>query len=348
MTYDYLIVGQGIAGTSLAFQLMKNHKSFLIIDTVFWNSPSRIANGIVNPVTGQKYVKTWMFDDLYSCSKDFYKEIERILKIAIYFETDILKLLPTPLEANEFDGKIGVKDYNDFLENAQINTDKKWKSKYIGKIKGGFWIDSKLFIEKSRLFFVDNGLFQEIDFDYNSISELEEGYNFSDNVFKKIVFCEGAKGLNNPFFPNLPFVLAKGEILTIAFENEMGKEIVQKNGILSPLNHGLYKFGSTNSWKDLSPDITESARLELVDKLAQMSNEPFLIKNHAAAVRPTTKDRKPFLGASLSHSNIYILNGLGTKGISLAPYFSRMLLDYMEEGKLLLKEVIWHRNNSKL
>jgi len=60
---------------------------------------------------------------------------------------------------------------------------------------------------------------------------------------------------------------------------------------------------------------------------------------HKAGIRPTVKDRRPFLGAHPDHNNLYVFNGLGTKGVSLAPYFAKHLVDHMVDGVELMKEV---------
>lgn len=348
MLYDYLIVGQGIAGSVLGFQLLAKNKKCIIFDIEPWNSPSRISNGIVNPITGQKYVKTWLFDELNKSAKPFYKYIEQLLGIKIYHETFITKLFPTALEANEFDLRITDLEYVDYLEPSIVNGNQKIKGTYTGKIKNVFWINTNLFIEYARKYFLSNFAFKEENFDYLKLKKNGEVFNYQDFSFRKIVFCEGAKGIINPYFPNLPFVFAKGELISIEFFEEMGQEIIQKNGILSPIGIGQYKFGSTNSWSDINPNPTQEGRTELEDKLKQITDLPFKIKKHFAAIRPTTKDRRPLLGESNIENNIYIMNGLGTKGVSLAPYFSNMLIDFMEYKTPILPTVNWNRFEKKI
>ena len=55
--YDFLIIGQGIAGTLLAEELLANQQSVFIIDKYHPNSSSNIATGIVNTITGRKLVQ---------------------------------------------------------------------------------------------------------------------------------------------------------------------------------------------------------------------------------------------------------------------------------------------------
>lgn len=348
MDYDYLIVGQGIAGSVIGLQLLEQNKKCLFIDEKIWNSPSRISNGIVNPVTGQKYVKTWLFDELFQVAKPFYKRLEQLFGVNLYHETSITKLFSTALEANEFDSRIADSKYVDFLESAIPNLDDRLKGAFKGKIKNVFWINTALLIDETRKYLRKNNLSIEEILDYSLIKKTD--YNrfiYKENTFDKIIFCEGANGINNPYFPNLPFVLAKGELMSVQFNYIFGNEIIQKNGILSPYGNGKFKFGSTNSWTDLTPNPTYAGKQELINKLEQITDLPFEICEHFAAIRPTTKDRRPFLGESEIEKNIFILNGLGTKGVSLAPYFSNMLIEFMEKRTTILPIVNWNRFEKK-
>ena len=64
MEIDYLIVGQGISGTMLSWFLHKEGKSFAVIDDGNEHSASKTAAGIINPITGRRYVTTWMIDEV--------------------------------------------------------------------------------------------------------------------------------------------------------------------------------------------------------------------------------------------------------------------------------------------
>ena len=59
---------------------------------------------------------------------------------------------------------------------------------------------------------------------------------------------------------------------------------------------------------------------------------------HEAGVRPSSNDRRPILGAHPQQKNIYIFNGLGAKGVMLAPYFAQQLGANITAGKAIDKE----------
>ena len=66
---------------------------------------------------------------------------------------------------------------------------------------------------------------------------------------------------------------------------------------------------------------------------------PFTVQDHLAAVRPTVRDRRMIIGGHPQRQDLFIFNGLGTKGASLAPLGSRWLFDFLESATALPVEV---------
>ena len=62
MKIDFLLIGQGLAGSALGYRLKKAGKKIKLIDLPSENKSSRVAAGLYNPVTGRKMVKTWNAD----------------------------------------------------------------------------------------------------------------------------------------------------------------------------------------------------------------------------------------------------------------------------------------------
>lgn len=91
-------------------------------------------------------------------------------------------------------------------------------------------------------------------------------------------------------------------------------------------------MGATYNWADKTALPTEEGRAELIVRIKEILKCDFEIISHFAGVRPTVKDRKPLLGAHETHKNLFILNGLGTRGVMLGPYSARMLYQFCEDG----------------
>ena len=56
MKVDYLIIGQGLAGSLLAWELIQRRCSVVVVDNGNENA-SQIAAGLINPITGMRFVK---------------------------------------------------------------------------------------------------------------------------------------------------------------------------------------------------------------------------------------------------------------------------------------------------
>ena len=76
---DYLIVGQGIAGSLLAYELEQAGRRVLVLNEEKENTSSNKAAGIYNPITGRKLVKTWLADELFPGLEGYYLGLEQTL-----------------------------------------------------------------------------------------------------------------------------------------------------------------------------------------------------------------------------------------------------------------------------
>jgi glycine/D-amino acid oxidase-like deaminating enzyme len=101
---------------------------------------------------------------------------------------------------------------------------------------------------------------------------------------------------------------------------------------------GEWRVGATYNRGDHQPEITGEAREELTGKLEDLIRMPYSITGQQWGVRPTSPDRKPIIGAHPQNRSLIIFNGFGTKGVSLAPYFSEVLIRWMEKKGTINKE----------
>ena len=88
---DYIIVGQGLAGTILAQSLLKKNKSFVVIDDATLSCASKVAAGLYNPIVFKRLVKSWLADDLLPFMDSFYSEMETFLDSKFYYQKRIFK-----------------------------------------------------------------------------------------------------------------------------------------------------------------------------------------------------------------------------------------------------------------
>ena len=346
---DYIIIGQGLAGTLLAFFLLEQGQNILIIDNFTEGGASKIAAGVVNPVTGRRIVKSWRIDNFLPFAKKTYQSIENQYNIKIWNDINIIKTLKNAEDENEWLLRSSWADYQPFCTpSVFLPFQDKIKPFYgYGEIKQSAQVDLSTLLSFFNEKWLDEGILIEEKFIYDDLKTDETGVLYKNFKAKKTLFCEGAAGVKNPFFNYLPFNLDKGELLIVKIPNADFSKIFKNNISIVPLKEkDHYWVGATNEWNSTHDLPTDEKRQLIINELRDILTVDFHIIDHKAAFRPTVKDRRPLLGFHPSHPNLGIFNGLGTKGASLAPYwaahFSSVLLSertHLEGGIILEKDV---------
>jgi glycine/D-amino acid oxidase-like deaminating enzyme len=340
---DYIIVGQGLAGTTLAYRMLQAGLRIRVIDPCKPNSGSLVAAGIVNPVTGRKLVKSWRIDELLPEVRSLYTELEDYLSAKFLYPIKIYKLFQNAGEVNDWMARRQTEGYEHFLSDISPSG---WQgvraSHGVGTIQGAYWLSVETLILAFRARLKSENLLAAQPFDHSRVrfSEGREWVNYDRLNARGIVFCEGYQGKSNPFFSALPLSFAKGEIMTIRCPELSGLDgILNRNGFVIPLGDDQFKVGATFRWKDESEEPSPEGLADLRKRLESILSLDYEILSVQAAFRPTCTDRRPLLGRSRVHASIWMFNGLGTKGVSLSAFFSKHLLAHMEHGQTLDSEV---------
>ncbi|MFT4667912.1 MAG: glycine/D-amino acid oxidase-like deaminating enzyme [Polaribacter sp.] len=343
ISVDYLIIGQGIAGSLLAWFLSERGQKIHLIDNHYIGSSSVVAAGIINPVTGRRLVKSWMFDELLPIAKRTYQEIENKLAEHFYQERTIYRALSDVKAENTWDERSGDPGYEQYLSSEQPNEQvkKNMQAPFSwGAIHKAAQVDVPVFLDVIKEYFqnqnaITTSLFNSSELEFPA----EGGIRYKHLKAKHIIFCEGQQARFNPWFKQLPFVVSKGEMLEIEIPGAADMPIIKHKSYITPLGQNRYWVGATYEWDELNESPTEKGKENLLKNLDRSINSPYRIIKQNAAIRPTVKDRRPFLGTHSEHSCLHIFNGLGTKGTSLGPYWGLHFVDHLLDGKDLVKEV---------
>ena len=339
MVVDYLIIGQGISGTWLSYYLQKANKSFIVIDNAQPNSASRVAAGIINPVTGRRIVKTWMIDELLSFLIPAYEELGNELNIKAIEKKSLIDFHPTPQMKIAFDER--VKENADLL----FHPDDQWQYQNIfnyelgfGEVDPCYVVNLKEILPAWRKKLLSNNQLLEEDFEITELKQADSGLNYKNIKAEKIFFCDGIHSSQNPFFKNLPFALNKGEAILIEATGIPSTHIFKKGMMLTSIQKDLFWLGSNYLWEFPDDQPTEQFRKQTELLVRSWLKVPFKIVDHKASVRPANIERRPFVGFHPTYKNVGILNGMGTKGCSLAPFFAKQLTDHLNSGNEILAE----------
>jgi glycine/D-amino acid oxidase-like deaminating enzyme len=342
MIYDYCIVGQGLAGSILAYELLKKDKKVLVINHDSTPSSSRVAAGIYNPVTGKNLVKTWLADELFPFLEKYYSSIENDFNIKILHQTEIYRPFTNIEQQNHFLSQTANYSLEHIITD---NVDEKFYNRFIINDLGGLktlsagWLNINVLLDTIHQYLIERAVLFNEKFDYNELKIEENSIEYKNLNIKKIIFCEGYHAHQNPLFSWLPFNPVKGEILDGKIENYDINEIVNQWIFILNQGNGNIRIGATYDWKNMDWQTTDEGKELLVEKLKKLLRLPFEITGQQAGIRPATIDRRPFLGNHPAHKNVYILNGFGTKGVSLAPYFAEMLIRHLESDEKISPEV---------
>jgi len=373
--FDFLIIGQGLAGSILAYKLLKAGKKVLIIDDsepLLLNKAAqkiidskhghlvlkysdyfypklkkilgkdfkpRVIGGLITPVTGKRFTKTWLADTLLPYAAAFYRQLQDDLNISFYKPTPIVRIFADTKQANDWDVRRADDDYDKLVyKNYIFKNDQIYYPYGYTVFKDGAVVDGAQMLSAFQQYFKKTNSIVNRCFSAEAVKLNKDYFEWQDITARQIIFCEGWQAINNPYFKWLPFMPAKGELLVIQSENLNLMEVINRGIFIRPLGHHLYLTGSTYTWDDLTLQTTKQARDEISHKLKTVIKTNFKIVEQLAGIRPTVKGRRPFIGQHPQHENMYICNGFGTKGLLLAPYFTEHLCDHLIRKKPLRAE----------
>ncbi len=342
--YDYLVVGFGLAGLSFVETALQNDKTVFVISDKRYNS-SRVAAGLYNPVVLKRFTSIWHAKEQIDLLYTFYTDIENRISEKIVFPTPLYRKLNSIEEQNNWFVNADKNVLSDFLESNLVT--KKFSfidSPYhFGKVLDTGYVAISSMLDMYVDYLTNNDLIQFSTFDYDKILFKENHIVYEGIKAKRIIFAEGFGLHHNPYFNQFPLDGTKGEVLTI-YSEELNIEVVIKGSVfILPLGNHLYRVGATYDWKNKDTIPTNSGKMELEDKLKSIISCRYKIIKHEAEVRPTVRDRRPLVGQHPEYKQLYLLNGLGTRGVMLGPYLSKFLYDFIENDISLDNEVSINR-----
>ena len=333
-----IIVGGGIAGISIAKELIKHKQEVVLYDSLK-NTASYVAGGIINPIVFRRTTKSWRIDEMLPEALRFYSTLEQSCNSEFLKPIVIRRFFSSEQESETWVKKQKKEAFKDYL--AELTEEDSLFSEVknefgSGRVKNAYWINTKKFIEATHAFLKKENIYQKETFEYNEIDLNKKTYK---NIpFNRIIFCEGHQVKDNPFFNQLPISWTKGQLLTIRSQNLYNKSLLNRKCFVLPREKDVFLLGATYEWNATNYKTTNDAQSELLEKFNYISNESPEIVCQEAGIRPTTPDRRPFIGCHPIHKGLYIFNGLGAKGYLIAPLLSKELIESILENKTLNSE----------
>lgn len=335
--YDTIIVGQGLAGTTLAWKLMAAGQQVLVVDGEQGTGASSVAAGLMTPVTGKRLVCSPTFHEDWDSAIGFYRQIEQRL------EVDLLSIGPI---IRVFDRESDRQNYLDRSDRHHSVTSEPWEGKLevngptkVGvKISPAGRLDVERYLTNSRLYFEKQKSYRQGQLGFDGDVQMSDHHYRLVNLSVEapsLVLCQGA--ILNERFPKVPNNPAKGEIWKLSLNDATIDSVVHRSIWVAPDNQqpnetvvkNHYTVGATYEWRDFDLSPSAKGEAELGKKLGYLVSEQPLVKRTLVGIRPTMKDREPVLGEHPEFKGLWVFNGLGSKGTLKSPALADRMLGAM-------------------
>ena len=327
MQIDYLIIGQGLAGSLLAWELIQRQQKVLIIDNGKENA-SLVAAGLINPVTGMRFVKSTDVDQLLPSARHYYQQLSLYFQKEFYIEKTMLRLLRNDKELSACQKRQQHPEYQDYLSEIIPTNSKIHSTHGILKQQQTGYLLTQALLTALKNYFISINAYQTTELHYDEIrlSPLLQWQNIKP---KQVIFCEGHHANNNPWFAYLPFQPVKGEIITATSTQKIQQNILNYGHWFIPLDTYQFRTGATFDRVNLNTSPTLEAKETLFNSLKGVYPDLSIdcILNQQAGIRPTTQDKQPFIGHHPNHYNLSIFNGFGAKGSLQIPWYCQRFVD---------------------
>jgi len=337
---DVIIVGGGISGATLAWQWHLEGKS------VHWigdgkASSSHVAAGVFNPVVLKRFSPVWKSEEQLNHLFPFYAQVENYLDSILIHLVPIWRRFHDDNERTTWIRKSGREDLKNLMQMQPVDDSIHGieAANGFGLVRHTGWLDTLAYINQSINYFQNREEFETGSFDYDRLKITSDKITYDSIEAKNILFAEGVHIHQNPWFNDLPMQGNKGEVLIIKCPGLELKQIVKSSVFLMPYQGDLFWVGATYDRDFESEAPSAQAKIFLRDKLETFLTLPYEIIAHKSGIRPTTMDRRPFIGCHPYEKNVYVFNGMGSRASLVAPWAARYLFNAMYKGEPLPEEM---------
>lgn len=345
MKKDILIIGQGIAGTSLAFSLLERGHRVQLVDDGHRSASSKVAAGMWNPASFKKLSLGWKAAEQVTIAEAFYTKTEQTLGVKFYHPMRLYRIFPDQHSANEWDEKSAQKEFSSILSPEIGAPLKDVKAPFgYGIVEQAGWCDLPVYLQAAADYFRKNNMLVEEKFEATQLEMHDDYFLYKEKKYDRVVLSVGYMNQAIPYFEDIPIYPNKGQVLTLSFENYKEEKLLNYGNFLLPVGDEKYRLGATYEFNDPNPAPTEETRDRLLEKLTTVlpTHTPHVLE-HKAGYRPTVPDRKPTIGEHRSIRHLYLFNGFGSKGVMYVPYCLPYFIDLLENATPVPAELNLYR-----
>lgn len=283
-------------------------------------------------MTGPKFVKSWLIDELLPCATDVYTQMGKDLGQAILHDLPIWCHLQNINKENLWQSRMIDPGYEHHLIDPQneeeVREVKKvfQKSNHWGIVNSAKYVSVADLLRSYRKRWLNAGLLKEQNVQLSSLIKKGDLWHYDNHQYEHVILALGYKGATDQWFSTDSYNLVKGDLAICRIKNLPTNKVIKNGKFLLPLGNDLYWVGS-NYDRSYTSELPDKQELDIIERFLQEEvGLPYEIIEHRSGIRPTIDFRLPLIGEHPEHSGLYLFNGMGTKGVSLAPYFSQLLI----------------------
>src|SRR5690606_2315819 len=333
---DAIIAGGGLAGIHLALAMDSSGFTPLVLDQPDPHSSSRLAAGIINPITGRRFALSWLYQHLEPVFTEVYRHWETMWNVRFLHQKNIYRSVPHNKLVNDLDVKLSDPEYERYCRKMSVEevdrVGQMIRFQPPGYVMHGFQVDTTIFLEAAIQYLASRGMYRVGRFEESSAQVRQKEFRFQEYQSEKLIWASGASIVNQPAFSWVQMNPNKGEILHLRSEGPVLNEIIKQTSFYVPIGGDKIWLGTYDSWE--VEEVKPSAEgLRYLESKAESLKYPYTVLDHCVAVRPAVEDRRPVIGYHPDHDRLYLFNGFGSKGTSLIPYFAQMMVEYMVKDR---------------
>jgi glycine/D-amino acid oxidase-like deaminating enzyme len=333
---DFLIAGQGLAGSLLAWELLRGGARVLVVDAADPSAASRIAAGLINPVTGRRLVLTPASGGQLSAGLRSYARLEHALGERLYRPLPLLRLFRRPAERAQWQRRLGEPGYRDYLEPLGCAAPPGLRAPYgVGVQRHTGQLDIPTLLGRMRAWLQARDAWRRGRIHPAAVEFGPSAVRWGEVSAGRLIFCQGWEARQHPWFSRLPWQPVKGEILDLRLRAPaLEPWILNAGHWLLPRGDGRFRLGASYDRERPDTQPSASARQRLLEALGQLLDPlpRFSVEGHRAGVRPATGDKQPFLGLHPLQPRLGICNGFGSKGSLTIPFYAERLAAHLLSG----------------
>ena len=316
MNESIFIVGQGIAGSMLAWNCERHGIDFRIFDPGHARAASRVGAGLLSPVTGKRLAPSWGFAAWRDSVLADYRQLETELGEKFVRELSIRRSFRDDAQREYFRERSRLPSISPWID--RLDDEAIW-------LRGAIQVETGKLISALRRKWIRQGKLVEQEFEGSS-----------DAGTSPVIWCTGGApppGIRIPWEPS------RGEIVTGRLSG-LAEDIVLNDGQwLLPSGDGEVRVGSTFDRENLTAGSTSSGRKLLAEAAERLAGEPLTDVVGDAGLRVTVPDHRPVVGWLDLSRAVGIFAGLAAKGALWAPALAKQWTADGLAGEYLASEV---------